>query len=785
MIKKVLLKNWRSHLESEFNFTTGTNALVGVLGSGKTSILNGICFGLFGTFPELQSKKLKLDEIIMRKPFEKDRAEVEVHFEVDGKNYSVKRIIEKKKGTTYSELRENSKLIEAPNAQRVTQLVEKILKINYDLFSKAIYSEQNALDYFLTIPKGKRMKKIDELLMIDKFENARANAVAIANKFEDRKIGKESAVEQMDEEEIREKLKEIKKSLENSLREKENYIKNLKEISVSKEKIEKEVKELKEIREEIEKLEKEEKGIESALEEISEIVKSLEESIKGKKKEDVEKRLEEIKDKIEKIEEELKEKQKKYKEFNSLISRSKGELEFIKKEKIEKLEKEIEKGLILEKEYENLVKEDFEKRLKEEKEVYEKLISEIEGSSQKIRDLREIVERLSSVERICPLCESKISEEKKSSLIEKKKTEIKELEERTEDMKKKKEKAEEEIKEIEEIIGKIREMGKEIEKLDEVKNELEESRKVFDYLSKKTKEAEEKIFEIENDMKRLEEEMKSLREVGKDLEFIELKILDYEKKKERLKELLIEREFISKKLGEIRNRIVDKDLEMEEKMLMELIAKEREIETRISSLGQTIEERKKIIEELEKKLNEILKVKDEVKKLDKIIKDLKIFEKALTQTQIELRSEFVDAVNYTMNKLWPTLYPYQDYVEIGLLIEEGDYVLKLKTRGGEWVNVEGVASGGERSIACLALRISFALVLAPHLRLLILDEPTANLDSKAVKELATTLRERIGEFINQTFIITHQPELEDAVTGNAYRLERDKIEDGVTKVIPI
>ncbi|RLI96552.1 MAG: DNA replication and repair protein RecF, partial [Candidatus Aenigmatarchaeota archaeon] len=41
MITKVKLKNWRSHLESEFKFTRGTNALVGILGSGKTSVLNG------------------------------------------------------------------------------------------------------------------------------------------------------------------------------------------------------------------------------------------------------------------------------------------------------------------------------------------------------------------------------------------------------------------------------------------------------------------------------------------------------------------------------------------------------------------------------------------------------------------------------------------------------------------------------------------------------------------------------------------------------------------------
>ena len=111
--------------------------------------------------------------------------------------------------------------------------------------------------------------------------------------------------------------------------------------------------------------------------------------------------------------------------------------------------------------------------------------------------------------------------------------------------------------------------------------------------------------------------------------------------------------------------------------------------------------------------------------------------------------------------------------------------MQLLERTGKWVNVEGIVSGGERSIASLALRIAFSLVLAPQLRWLILDEPTHNLDQNAVEDLAETLRERIGEFVDQVFLITHDEKLENAVTGSLYRLEREKEKDGVTKVIMI
>jgi len=76
------------------------------------------------------------------------------------------------------------------------------------------------------------------------------------------------------------------------------------------------------------------------------------------------------------------------------------------------------------------------------------------------------------------------------------------------------------------------------------------------------------------------------------------------------------------------------------------------------------------------------------------------------------------------------------------------------------------------------LRIAFALVLAPQLRWLVLDEPTHNLDSKSVSELARVLRDKISEFVDQVFIITHDHTLENAVSGYLYKFEKK----GYTKI---
>jgi DNA repair exonuclease SbcCD ATPase subunit len=258
-----------------------------------------------------------------------------------------------------------------------------------------------------------------------------------------------------------------------------------------------------------------------------------------------------------------------------------------------------------------------------------------------------------------------------------------------------------------------------------------------------------------------------------------------EKKNER--KLVLEKEIsiLQKQFSDVEKQLEGKNVEEMEKELRNLISREKEIEAKILGVQRVAKEKQLRLAEYESKFEEVKKYQAEIGKLQKIIKNMKIFEKSLEQTQIELRKEFVEAVNYTMTNLWQTLYPYQDFVGIRLNVEEGDYVLQLLERTGKWVNVEGIVSGGERSIAALALRIAFSLVLAPQLRWLILDEPTANLDANAIEDLAETLRERIGEFVDQVFLITHDEKLENAVTGSLYRLEREKEKDGVTKVTMI
>jgi DNA repair exonuclease SbcCD ATPase subunit len=77
--------------------------------------------------------------------------------------------------------------------------------------------------------------------------------------------------------------------------------------------------------------------------------------------------------------------------------------------------------------------------------------------------------------------------------------------------------------------------------------------------------------------------------------------------------------------------------------------------------------------------------------------------------------------------------------------------------------------------------MAFARVLAPKLDVLILDEPTHNLDAAGIGALSAALREASagpGGF-SQVFVITHEDCLREAADDSAlYEFSRSKKDSG-------
>jgi DNA repair exonuclease SbcCD ATPase subunit len=142
-----------------------------------------------------------------------------------------------------------------------------------------------------------------------------------------------------------------------------------------------------------------------------------------------------------------------------------------------------------------------------------------------------------------------------------------------------------------------------------------------------------------------------------------------------------------------------------------------------------------------------------------------------------------------MQSVWSEIYPYADYNGIRFEVGNDDYRLEASTSMADgtsaWTEVDGMASGGERSMACLAMRIALAMVTVPNLKWLILDEPTHNIDENGIAKFIDMLGNSLPKVVEQVFVITHDNELKQISSARIYQLERDKDRNGYTNVVEL
>lgn len=449
MIESVELENWKTHLKSRFEFGKGTNVLVGQMGSGKSSVMDAICFALFGTFPGLQARRVSLEEVIMNKPLQADEANVKLVFSYEGKHYSVERTI-KKKGSTEAKLFCEGKIVAGPKPKDVNQTIENAIEMNYNLFSRAVYSEQNGIDYFLRITPKERKAKFDELLDLQKYEVVRANAVTSLNRL--KAIVKDKKV--WVEDQKRTLSKEEEKSLRTRAEEKEKKVKEL-EAGIGKRK--------------------------QAVEEIEKEVRELEEKEKNVRK--LRDKIGQNKAVVEQLEKELG-KTKKESGGKSLIEIRK------EKETLGKEKKDVEKGI-----NEKQAEEDKEGKIREE--LGKKAVV-WQGKAEEFGKHLKEMEKLGGE---CPTCKQKLEEKTREQL----------LQETKEEMKKAVGEMEKTLKEEAVLVEKIKVLKQEIQKMKEKNDTLREKELVLKQLEQSLEnmaENEDRVKELRRETEEAEKHLK-------------------------------------------------------------------------------------------------------------------------------------------------------------------------------------------------------------------------------------------------------------------------------------
>ncbi|NYZ78688.1 SMC family ATPase [Candidatus Micrarchaeota archaeon] len=747
MIDGISLHNWKSHEDTSFKFGKGTNILVGPMGSGKSTVLDALCFALFGNFPALQHKRVKLSEIIMNRPARKDEAWVKVELTWQGSKYEIERRINSE-GSSEARISRGGKLVQGPQPQRVNEEVERLLKIDYELFTRAVYAEQNGIDYFLTLGRGDRKKQIDELLGINKFEVMRSSLSTVLNRINGMQDDKRALLGSMDAEKLRKEEESAASDLKRLEKETQEFSSRASDIVVRKKNaeaalskmsmVERVYNELSErkgaVARTIENLEKEEAGRMAAV--SPEEIERADEAEMGR------------------IDEGVREGKKRVAEYTRELGSTNERIRAVQDEMKER--GELEKRIA---EFKESAAE-LEGRINEEEKKLEEARGEIGCSKRRVAELDEVISELGKDMTKCPVCETPLEEERRKELLEKRKNERAGEAERIPGMEKL-------IADNEKLLSGIKDKLKKVRDVEERMKRLrgkEEAERLGSLLSS----VEEKLSKEEHALKDTEDKRERVRVA-----------LEIKKSRMRMEELRKEGADVERKLGEIK---FDRDaLEAKRNEVGELRTEERGIAEKIEGLRNEIKRVEEIVRGKREEIERYEKLGKDAERYGSFYENFALFQNAVSETQAELREELIGAINAAMGEMWSTVYPYADYQGVRLNANQEDYELQLNATGN-WVSVDGIASGGERSSASIVMRMAFAMVLVPNLSWLILDEPTHNLDEEGRKALGKVLSEYAPKIVEQVFVITHDESMKDEATARVYHLWRNKEKNEPTKV---
>jgi DNA repair protein SbcC/Rad50 len=146
-------------------------SLSGPTGSGKSSLIDGMIFALYGRVPRLGARAVA--PVISAGS---DRARVSLHFEVRGERYVVSRIAERTdSGATVREARlesgEGTPM--ASGAGEVTREVEELLRLRFEDFTKTVVLPQGDFARFLNAGSRERRDLLRDLLGLDVYARVR------------------------------------------------------------------------------------------------------------------------------------------------------------------------------------------------------------------------------------------------------------------------------------------------------------------------------------------------------------------------------------------------------------------------------------------------------------------------------------------------------------------------------------------------------------------------------------------------------------------------------------
>jgi exonuclease SbcC len=171
---ELTLEGFKSYRKPQtFTFDTRTLfGIVGPTGSGKSSILEGLIFGLYGKTPSVESGTKKLINS------QEWQARVQLVFEADDVAWEVVRVI-RLKGTSQTILRRVDGVGDPVTGDRnVTERIEEIVGLDFESFRSSVVLPQGEFDRFLKATPTERSRILKGIFRLERVDLLREGARA-------------------------------------------------------------------------------------------------------------------------------------------------------------------------------------------------------------------------------------------------------------------------------------------------------------------------------------------------------------------------------------------------------------------------------------------------------------------------------------------------------------------------------------------------------------------------------------------------------------------------------
>jgi exonuclease SbcC len=163
LLERLILHHFKRFRDQEIRFNDGITGIIGNNGTGKSSIVEGILFALYG----LSGSGIKGDYIVSTFAEPRERCEVRLDFRVQGQTYTVRRSFRKANTIQHEAWLNRGERLLAQGVTEVDQEVTRILGMNATDLKHTIYAGQKDLVALLESRPGERREWFSRVLGID------------------------------------------------------------------------------------------------------------------------------------------------------------------------------------------------------------------------------------------------------------------------------------------------------------------------------------------------------------------------------------------------------------------------------------------------------------------------------------------------------------------------------------------------------------------------------------------------------------------------------------------